>query len=390
MVDIVSTAEASPVAAAHSIADRVAELAADAERTMRISPELIQFFHDSSLTRLLVPVELGGAGASLTEAFEAIETVCAADGSTGWTLMAGMTNLAVAGAFFGDDAVAEVFAEPTAFISGQIAPLGTCTAEDAGLRVQGRFGFCSGADAANWILGGFRRIENGQQLRHETGLPVVMAGLIPKGKVEFGGNWDTIGLRATGSYDYEIPEHWLPETFTFSFFDARPRRGGRLYDIGANGLTCVAHGAFACGASRHILAELVAVAERRRRPGRRTLIDDDNFQLEYAAAVANLNAARAGLLSALAQMQRSAEAGAFELKQRALARAATTHACTAAGEVARMAYGFAGSTGLRNGTTLQRCFRDILAGEQHIFTDRGSLIDSAKVLLGRAAANVFV
>ncbi len=390
MVDVVNAAEADPIAAARSIADRVAELAAEGERTMQVSTELIQFFHDASLTRLLVPVELGGVGASLTEAFESIEAVSAADGSTGWTLMAGMTNLAVAAAFFGDDAVAEVFAAPTAFISGQIAPLGTCTAENGGMRVEGRFGFCSGADAANWIFGGFRELRNGEQVRHDTDLPVVMAALVPKEKVEFLGNWDTIGLRATGSYDYQIPEQWLPDAFTFSFFDAKPKRGGRLYDIGANGLTCVAHGAFACGAAKHILAELATVAHSKRRPGRRMLIDDDIFQFEFADATGKLNAARAGLLSTLGEMQRSAEAGAFELKQRALTRVATTHACKVASEIAQTAYRFAGSTGLRNGTTLQRCFRDIAAGEQHIFTDQGSYVDSAKVLLGRAGPNVFV
>lgn len=390
MMKVVDEAAPTGITAARSLVGRVAESASEAEEAMRVPPEIIECFHDASLPRLLVPVELGGGGAGLREAFEVLETVCEADGSTGWTLMAGMTNLAVTGAFFGDDAVSEVFADPNAFVAGQIAPLGTCSTENDGYRVTGRFGFCSGADAATWIFGGFRRTENGVGARHDTGLPVVIAGIIPKEKVEFLGNWNTIGLRATGSYDYEIPEQWLPESFTFSFFDAKPLRGGLLYDIGANGLTCVAHGAFACGVARHILDEIVAIAETKRRAGRSLLIDDDVFQLKYAGAVAKLHAAREGLLTAFGEMQRSAESGSFDLKHRALARIATTHACNVAGEVAQLAYGFSGSSGLRNGSVLQRCFRDIAAGEQHIFTDHGSLVDSAKVLLGRASPQIFV
>jgi len=65
-----------------------------------------------------------------------------------------------------------------------------------------------------------------------------------------------------------------------------------------------------------------------------------------------------------------------------VARLATTHTAEAALEVAGAAFRFAGSTGLRNGSALQRCYRDLSAGEQHVFTDFNTYRDAGRLLLG--------
>jgi hypothetical protein len=50
--------------------------------------------------------------------------------------------------------------------------------------------------------------------------------------------------------------------------------------------------------------------------------------------------------------------------------------------VAGVAFRFSGSTGLRNGSAIQRCYRDLSAGEQHVFTDQNSYRDAGRLLLG--------
>jgi hypothetical protein len=37
---------------------------------------------------------------------------------------------------------------------------------------------------------------------------------------------------------------------------------------------------------------------------------------------------------------------------------------------------------LRNGSAIQRCFRDLNAGEQHVFTDFNTFRDAGALLLG--------
>ena len=51
-------------------------------------------------------------------------------------------------------------------------------------------------------------------------------------------------------------------------------------------------------------------------------------------------------------------------------------------DVALFAYQWAGSHGLRNPSLVQRCFRDMFTGGQHIYVDRKSYEDVAKERLG--------
>jgi hypothetical protein len=55
-------------------------------------------------------------------------------------------------------------------------------------------------------------------------------------------------------------------------------------------------------------------------------------------------------------------------------------------DVALFAYQWAGSHGLRNPSLVQRCFRDLFTGGQHIYVDRMSYEDVAKQRLGITGA----
>ncbi len=54
-------------------------------------------------------------------------------------------------------------------------------------------------------------------------------------------------------------------------------------------------------------------------------------------------------------------------------RQATTYATRIAADAARFAYTWAGSSGLRSPSVVQRCFRDIHAGTQHLYVDNNTL-----------------
>jgi hypothetical protein len=66
--------------------------------------------------------------------------------------------------------------------------------------------------------------------------------------------------------------------------------------------------------------------------------------------------------------------------QRPRLRLATTYAPRAAADVVRFAYTAGGTDALRPGP-LQRCFRDVHAGTQHIFVDGSTLTETARLLL---------
>ena len=67
---------------------------------------------------------------------------------------------------------------------------------------------------------------------------------------------------------------------------------------------------------------------------------------------------------------------------RADTRIAATYATEACREVAQWAHLAAGTTAIRQGSRLERAFRDLYTGTQHAFISEKTYLDSAQVLLG--------
>jgi aminoglycoside/choline kinase family phosphotransferase len=96
-------------------------------------------------------------------------------------------------------------------------------------------------------------------------------------------------------------------------------------------------------------------------------------------------AARAGVLETFSRVE-SAVASGEELSptMRADMRVAATYATEAAREVAQWAHLAAGTTAIREGSRLERAFRDLYTGTQHAFISEKTYIDSAQIWLGLA------
>jgi len=355
-----------------------------AETDGTLTPAVVDAMRRSGLFRIMAPRCLGGAEAPVPTVYQVIEELAKADGSASWSFMATAVYLGTAGSLLGDSAVEKIFSDPNVSIAGQLAPLGTAIPIDGGFTVEGRFGFASGAMHASWLFGGYRELVDGEQVRLDSGLPRIHGVLVPREQVEYLGNWNVIGLRATGSVDFQVPQQDIPAEYTFSTLEDEPLRGGPLMRLGPSGMTAIGHSAFATGVARTALDQLKQVAGSKRRLGRKGLIDDPYFQNQYARAEASLGSARAYALATLSELGEAAEADAITPEVRARARLATTHACHCARDVISFAFQQSGSTGLRNGSILQRCYRDISAGEQHVFTDHNTYRDASLALLGIA------
>jgi alkylation response protein AidB-like acyl-CoA dehydrogenase len=90
---------------------------------------------------------------------------------------------------------------------------------------------------------------------------------------------------------------------------------------------------------------------------------------------------------AFARAQDAVAAGAEQTAElRQLTRLATSWGTEACAEAVEWAYRESGSDGLRAGSALGRCFRDMYAGTQHLFVSRKTLVDAAATLLPLAAA----
>jgi alkylation response protein AidB-like acyl-CoA dehydrogenase len=371
---------------AAKLEDGVARAVANAD----MPPESVAALHDSGLMRMRVPSCLGGGEVDARTAFATVEKLSYVDGATGWTFMAGANLLSLAGAYLGDDAVAEIFADPHACIAGQVAPRGMAERTDGGYRVGGDFGFGSGAAHSSYMMGGFRELSGGQPVRLDKGLPNVLVGVVPRRGVEFLGNWDVLGLQGTGSVDYRVVEQEIAAGWTWPLFTGKPLRGGPFYRMGIFGITAIDHAGFSIGVARRALDDIAALATTKKRQGRAMLVDDQIFLYEYAQCEARRCAARAFFLEAITDLERAATTDSIGLGQRAKVRLSATNAARSAIDVTAVAYRYSGSTGLRNGSAIQQCLRDLTAAEAHVFTDHNTWRDAAVALLGVAPSTLFL
>jgi alkylation response protein AidB-like acyl-CoA dehydrogenase len=178
-------------------------------------------------------------------------------------------------------------------------------------------------------------------------------------------NWDVMGLRATGSIDYTIDSVFVPEPYTHLALTQTPKRGGSLYTIGVIGFAAMCHSGWACGIGRRLLDELAAnVRTRGGRAGSQGA--SESFQEQFAKAEGGYRAARALVHEAWGDAKATLDKGErLSVRQHTLIRLAMTHVTWAAHDAAMFVYKSAGTTGLRAGT-IQRLFRDMHAGTQHI------------------------
>jgi indole-3-acetate monooxygenase len=321
-----------------------------------LDQEVVDALHENGIFGMWVPRALGGSELDPLRSLEVIEELTYADPSTGWVVMAASLAIGTGGAYLGDAAVAQIFGgERFPVIAGQGTRPGTAVEDDGGFRVSGAWSFASGLKHSGFIH--TLAIVEGTGEPRIFVLPVEQATLID--------NWDVLGLRATGSIDYTIDDVHVPREFSHFAVTESPERGGDLYRLGIINFAGICHTGWALGIGRRLLDELASTArEKTGRAG--SLVDSDGFHLGFAKAEGTLRAARALAFEtwtdAWATLERGEE---LSVRQNTLIRLALSHATWAAHEVAMFVYTSGGTTALRSGT-IQRLFRDMHAGIQHV------------------------
>jgi len=360
--------------------------AAAGETASELSPAVVQAIDEAGLFAIMAPQELGGGEAHPDALIDVIAELSYWDGSAGWFSHAVMTGGAVAGAYLGPRAAEAIFPGGRFMLAaGQAAPTGKAERVGGGYRISGRFAFGSGSPAARWLVGGYVLHERGRPVIGESGQPVMLIGLAPRDGVTFLGNWDVLGLRGTGSYDFEVAEQVLHEDFFLDAAAPVQRRGGALYRMGFMAIPCISHASFALGAARRLLDEWSAFALAKPR-GAGLMSDLPTFQRDFAAATADLHAAEAYVRRTFSALFDAASADAVTAQMRLEGQLATSQAFTAARRIAQAAFDSCTTRAVRAGNAIQRCIRDIMAGSAHVLNSEQALIDAGKVLIGTAGA----
>lgn len=323
----------------------------------QLADEVVEAFHREGLYGMWVPRSVrGGAELDPLSSLRVLENVTYGDPSAGWVLMASALAIGTGAAYLGESAIDELFGKQRLpVIAGQGTRPGTAVLHTGGFLLSGAWSFASGIKHATHIhtLG----------VIEGTGEPRIF--VLPVEKATLVDNWDVLGLRGTGSIDYTIDRVFVPHAYSHFAVTEAPHRGGSLYTLGIIGFATIAHAAWACGIGRRMLDELAhKVKGGVGRSG--TLADSDAFLERYAKAEAAYRAARALVYDTWSEVTESLDRGTpLTVRQQTMMRLAMAHMTWTAHDVSEFVYTAAGTLALRAGT-IQRLFRDMHAGTQHV------------------------
>jgi len=372
---------------ARSVRDVVLNGAAAAEELRTLTPELVDALWDSGLMQFLNPAEAGGEEPGFREMIDTWQEMAWQDGSFGWIGIANLPSSAAAAAYLPDEGFAEVFTANAnrVTLGGQFFPNGQGIEVEGGWQVSGAWNFGSGTGHAEYVVGGFFPMRDGEMLWEPNGMPVMMAGVFPRDEVTFTDGWHVQGLKGTGSYDYNLTDVFLPEYRAFSLFTREPHRGSApTYRMGLMAITAAGHAAWALGVAKSMLDDVQKLALSKVRMGQlETLAHRTTFQRDFAHHLGMWRAARLLVVESFEAAEAAMASGEpITPTMRADLRIAATYATEASRDVAQWAHLAAGTSAIREGNRLERAFRDLYTGTQHAFISEKVYTDSAQVLLG--------
>ncbi|NQU69481.1 MAG: acyl-CoA dehydrogenase [Rhodospirillales bacterium] len=361
----------------------------EAETLYHQTDRVVAELRRNGLYSLLTPRSLGGAELPYVEAMELVEMVARADGSAGWCMMVEGVMGASAGAFLPDDGARTIYPDGAdVTMAGNGVPRGFARPVDGGYMIKGDWAYGSAIFHAEWIHSGCFVMDGDKMKMTDDGHPIVVLCHHPRDTIELKGNWDVLGLRGTGSYDYSTvdDELFVPAGRCFMFDNPARLRGGIQFDSGLVGMTTWGHTSWALGVGRRVLDELAGLAQERADLFGR-LCDSPTFKFSFADAEAKYRAARAFVYSAWTSLCESAARDEpANLEQLALIRLAMRHIHNEISEISTFAHRATRGASLRP-SVLQRCYRDIHSGTQHLLLADEIVQECGRVLLGTTSDN---
>ncbi len=369
--------------------DLVGSEAAESERARTLTPAIVDEMWASGLMSAFNPVAAGGVEPSFREMIETWIEMAWQDGSFGWVGIANLPSTFAAAAYLPDEGFAEVFTSNDNHVTmgGQFFPNGQGTVVDGGYRLSGAWSFGSGTAHSAYIAAGFMPMDDGEVRWVSEGIPEMRVAFVPRDEITFTDGWFVQGLKGTGSYDYNVQDVFVPEYRTMELFTREPYRGtSAATRMGLMPVTAAGHASWALGVAKSMLDDVEELAATKvRMSDMATLATRPTFQKGLAHHVAAWRAARLLVLDAFAEAEAAVTAGSdLTPRLRADTRVAAVYATDTAKACAEWAHLAAGTTAIREGSRLERAFRDMYTGTQHAFISEKVAIDAAQIWLGIA------
>jgi indole-3-acetate monooxygenase len=334
----------------------------------RIPPPLAEALYDTGVFKAMLPREVGGLEADPVEWLQMIEELARINASVGWLA-------------FIQSGVGLTFLDPERFERFRLRGGGRLTLAmnlgrmagkavrvEGGYRISGRWPFASGSPFATW-LGGMSVVSDsgGSPILDASGQPQRLLAIWPADQARLLDTWDGLGLRGTGSGDFEISDLFVPDDQVNPGFYSAPVYDRALFRI--KEMPEVGHGAHALGIASAALESFVDAVNMKPLPGsmRHLMMGHmQAHQIAFARADVLIRAARALLYETVRAAYEDAKAHSeLALELRARLREANIFTVRAAKEAVGLVFEMAGSSAVYRGRAIEQAFRDINTAANH-------------------------
>lgn len=174
----------------------------EAERNATVSENVINLLKESKITRIMLPKEYGEPQVDLREFSEIVRTVSYYNMSAGWlTYLYPLHNILPA---YLEKGTRDEIVNHGGLICDVFAAVGKSEKVEGGYIISGVWNFASGVLYSDWIgLGVSAEVDDSDK-------PEIVMPIFYKDQVEIVNNWDTFGLRGTGSNQVRVDNVFVP------------------------------------------------------------------------------------------------------------------------------------------------------------------------------------
>ena len=334
----------------------------------RIPSPLVAALYDTGVFKAMLPREVGGLEVEPVEWLQMIEELARVNASVGWSA-------------FINSGFGLTFLEPERFERfrvrgggrlilamslGRVG--GKAVKVEGGYRVSGRWPFASGSPFATW-LGGMSAVvdADGVTVLNASGQPARLLAIWPADQARLIDTWDGLGLRGTGSGDFEVSDIFVPDDQVNPGFYGRPVYDRALFRI--KEMPEVGHGAHALGIASGAVQSFVDAVNMKPLPGSTRHMAMGHMQahqIAFARADALVRAARALLHETVrAAYEDAATHPELSPELRVRLREANIFAVRTAKEAVGLIFDMAGSSAVYRGRPIEKAFRDINTAANH-------------------------
>lgn len=340
------------------------------EKLTHMTPAVLNALHDTGLLRYLQPKRWGGMELDFVAVFDIPEILGRGDASAAWTF----TNLAAHHrllALWDEKAQAEIWGDnPDMCIASGIAfAQGRAVKVEGGYRLSGKWGFSSGVDVSTWNMLAGTVFEDGKPVDYRM-------CLVPLPDYEVIDDWQTLGMRGTGSRSVQCKDVFVPEHRALSMYTAQPGfeyPGWKVnhalqYRIPLSGFGGTGIGGAMVGNAQAMLDEAIAMVKSRSTAYTGAKMRDfQSVQLRIGMAGAKIDAARLLLRTDCIEAQRILETGGkVDVPTRLRYKRNSSAGIKLVIEAVDSLYEMSGANGIYDHGPLQRLYRDAHAGGAHI------------------------